>query len=234
MSELYSDVCKVLFHMEYLIGSRCQNYNYFSESDTFFRYPVQVYDAYENKMVVRKDIITDKRFITSMGVKRMTYTFGKNNFHVGEALIEMIDRLELHYRRHRFYLDKEEYKYRKNRKGKKNGNEKVTRSIDLSNPRVCMTILKLEYIFAHRCYSFNSMRNDIIRYRYPVRYIKDGKIKKVTYDRLGKTCCDEEIIKSLHYSLGFNTIYIGKALIDILEYISNRYDIDLSYFEDNF
>lgn len=91
-------------------------------------------------------------------------------------------------------------------------------------------IRDLEYIVSSKCnniqYTNKISGSGGRQYRYPVNYFKEGK----KYICRGKISVNdpsaEQEIKSMRYEFGSNHLYIGKAIVEILDYLKDRYDLD--------
>ena len=109
--------------------------------------------------------------------------------------------------------------------------------------KICRVIADLEYCVGVECYNPNSYDgwNDIdgCEFRYPINFPnEDGNYVKVrgnintsygTRD-IGK---DENTIPYMKYKFGSNELYIGKGMINVLEYLEDRYGIDFNQMENN-
>ncbi len=85
---------------------------------------------------------------------------------------------------------------------------------------------ELEYIVGN-CYH-NKQKRGGFYFRYPESFTRDGK----RFYRKGKAYCpkDDEI-NTMRYETGANHLYIGKALVKVLEYLEDRYDLDFDDLE---
>lgn len=92
-----------------------------------------------------------------------------------------------------------------------------------------LLIGEMEYIVAN-CY-YNKQPRGGHYFRYPYTFILDGK----KYQRKGKAFLPKiEEINTMRYVNGANNLYIGKALLKILEFLENRYDLDFDELESEF
>lgn len=89
-------------------------------------------------------------------------------------------------------------------------------------------IEELEYIVAN-CYH-NKQKRGGFYFRYPRRFEMDGKV----YESKAKGNITERMLKTLRYETGANHLYIGKALIKLLEFLEDRYDLDFDDLELNY
>lgn len=107
--------------------------------------------------------------------------------------------------------------------------------------KMCKVIADLEYLIGSECYNPNSYDgwNDIegCGFRYPINipnckgeYIKIRAKINDSY-LIRKEDITSEAITYMKYRFGSNELFIGKGLINILEYIENRYDIDFNKLE---
>lgn len=88
------------------------------------------------------------------------------------------------------------------------------------------SICYLERIIGRNCYNVATRRH----YRYPVRYRVNGKL----YECSSLAKVPEESIDSMHYQFGSNTLYIGKALKEIIDYLETQdYDAGLMLLYDS-
>lgn len=110
------------------------------------------------------------------------------------------------------------------------------------NKNVCKLIAELEYIVGSECYNPNSYDgwNEIegCDYRYPISFPKnsDGEYVKIRGNINACYNSDDisaESITYMKYKFGSNELYIGKGIIDILEYLEKRYGLNFSQLEEN-
>ena len=98
--KLTKETAELIYDMEYIIGSRCENPNsyngYTDEEGCNFRYPVHVYRSLSDKEAIkfrsRVMGIADPEM-----VETMKYKFGSNHLWIGTALEEVLDMLEERY-----------------------------------------------------------------------------------------------------------------------------------------
>lgn len=102
-------------------------------------------------------------------------------------------------------------------------------------------IAELEYLIGSECYNPNSYDgwNDIegCDFRYPVNIpVGDGKYVK-TRENINKSpLLDEKDITSssieyMKYKFGANELFIGRGIIQILEFLESRYGISFNELE---
>lgn len=77
-------------------------------------------------------------------------------------------------------------------------------------------VCKLESIIGHNCYSHTRGK----WFRYPIQYKQNGRI--ISKDGLAQV--PEECIGSMFYQFGNNTLYIGKAITEILQFLNQEYE----------
>jgi len=99
-------------------------------------------------------------------------------------------------------------------------------------------IKELEFIIGHECYNPNSYdgyaKTYGRSYRYPVSYFRiyNGEKDEFKEDwKLGNV--DAEILPRLKYKFGSNHLYIGNALVNLINFLEKRYDIDFNELEKN-
>ncbi len=76
---------------------------------------------------------------------------------------------------------------------------------------------RMEYIVAKHC---STGTYNIGDYRYPVCFRRDGK--KVKNKGNGTANVSMNEISSMHYEFGAHRLDIGKALLEIMDYLENR------------
>ena len=96
---------KLLYELEYLIGSECYNPNsydgYTGDEGCSFRYPVYIYPndkaeyAQKYRSKVGNGIYIEP--ISPKMVRSMKYKFGSNHLYIGEGLINALEFLEDRY-----------------------------------------------------------------------------------------------------------------------------------------
>lgn len=106
---------------------------------------------------------------------------------------------------------------------------------------MCDVIAELEYQIGSECYNPNSYDgwNDIegCDFRYPINvpnedgeYIKiRGKIND-SYS-LGKENITPDAISYMKYRFGSNELFIGRGIVNLLNYLEERYGIDFNELE---
>ena len=102
------------------------------------------------------------------------------------------------------------------------------------NKKTMELICRLESIIGDQCSnddSYNGWTNTYgCDYRYPVTYDSDTEILK-TSDIAHIS--NPQYIRTLRYRFGANKLYIGNGIIQVLEYLEDRYGIDFSELENN-
>lgn len=106
---------------------------------------------------------------------------------------------------------------------------------------MCEVIADLEYEVGSQCYNPKSYDgwNDIegCEFRYPVNFpSQNGELIKArsNVNRLTKYANEETspaTIRGLKYKFGANELYVGKGLINVLEYLEARYNLDFESLE---
>ena len=110
-------------------------------------------------------------------------------------------------------------------------------------------ICDIEYIIGGYCYNDNSNYGEGGYIRYPVWTCFDSKREDEKTGKIEKTEKWEKVsffnlkrikpvlsakeVKSLEYRFGANELVIGRAIIDVLEFLEDRYDIDFAELEKN-
>lgn len=108
---------------------------------------------------------------------------------------------------------------------------------------MCKIVADMEYLIGSECYNPNSYDgwNDIegCSFRYPVNVPdKNGKYVKVkshinTSCLLSPEVIVPETISFLKYKFGSNELYVGQGILNILNYLEERYDLDFNSLESN-
>ncbi|MCH4005848.1 MAG: hypothetical protein LKE86_01435 [Eubacterium sp.] len=103
------------------------------------------------------------------------------------------------------------------------------------NKKTMELICRLESIIGEQCSnddSYNGWTNEYgCDYRYPVTYnISDTDSSK---SRGIAPISNPQYIRTLRYRFGANKLYIGNGIIQVLEYLEDRYGIDFSELENN-
>lgn len=100
-------------------------------------------------------------------------------------------------------------------------------------------VSQIEYTIGSQCYNPNSYDGYHDEYgcsfRYPVifRALEDGTEMK-TRSRVPDYIVDHitpEMVKSMKYKFGSNEMFIGRAIIEVLEMLEDRYSIDINQLE---
>lgn len=101
----------------------------------------------------------------------------------------------------------------------------------------------LEIIFASHCYNFgprgSSYSNEREAYRYPLTYLNNDYEAKTLREICDVTeITDNEsinkIIGEMKYKFGANRLYIGEAIVDLLNTLEERYGIDFNELENQY
>lgn len=99
----------------------------------------------------------------------------------------------------------------------------------------------LEYRIGNQCYnpnSYNGWTGEEGRsYRYPVVYAQmdddnEQYVAKRTKGTLDLDSIDE--LKTVKYKFGSNHLYIGDGIVEILEFLEKRYNLDFTSLERNY
>lgn len=104
-------------------------------------------------------------------------------------------------------------------------------------------IFELEYLVGKECYnphSYDGYTGDEgCSFRYPVHVYASSDsddLEKIRGRVNGKnswyTHVDSNMVRSLRYKFGANHLYIGEGLINVLEYLEQRYNIDFNELEE--
>lgn len=101
------------------------------------------------------------------------------------------------------------------------------------NKKTAQIVSDLEAIVGNCCYngdSYNGYTGEYgAHFRYPVMYpTTDGEFSKAWY---GKDNFDYKRVDEMHYKFGANQLYIGAAIIRVLNELEERYDIDFEELE---
>lgn len=98
-------------------------------------------------------------------------------------------------------------------------------------------VCDLEYLIGTRCYqTYNAYLDEEERnYRYPVWAEVNGQEYEKFYENLKEafTTIKAKDVKSLRYKFGNNELDIGMGIIDILDFLEERYNIDFAELEKN-
>lgn len=89
-------------------------------------------------------------------------------------------------------------------------------------------ICELEEIIANECYNPNSFDGWTLEegcsFRYPVCYTgKDGVVYKTKSEIRDM---DKDRVQTMHYRFGSNNIFIGNALVNLLNRLEDKYGLD--------
>ena len=94
---------------------------------------------------------------------------------------------------------------------------------------IARLIGRLEYIIGSQCYNSNSYNGWTGEYgcsfRYPVWY-KEEKHHSSVYLKIKYPEDKAHDIQTLYYKFGSNKLHVGNGLLEILEYLEKRYDLD--------
>ena len=109
------------------------------------------------------------------------------------------------------------------------------------NNKMSNVIADLEYLIGSECYNPNSYDgwNDVegCEFRYPISIRKkSGEFIKIRHNintstLLNKNDITSDSLKYMKYKFGSNELFIGLELINILEYLEDRYDLDFNELE---
>lgn len=91
-------------------------------------------------------------------------------------------------------------------------------------------ICELEYIIGNKCYNPNSLNGytleEGLEYRYPVSYVdKEGND---TRTRGTIRSIKKDDINTIRYKFGSNHLYIGAAIVNVLEHLETVYGLDFN------
>lgn len=104
------------------------------------------------------------------------------------------------------------------------------------NKEMCKVMLELEELIGSECYNPNSYDgwNNIEgrKFRYPISIPDEkGNYTKSRYPSLYWEVYTPDMIKYMKYKFGSNELFIGKGLINVLEFLEKRYGIDFNELE---
>lgn len=92
------NIARLIFEMEYIIGSECYNPNsydgYTGEEGCSFRYPVLIFDEESHGLARYKCKIYDGK---AKYIDTMKYVFGSNHLFIGNGLLNVLSMLERRY-----------------------------------------------------------------------------------------------------------------------------------------
>ena len=98
------------------------------------------------------------------------------------------------------------------------------------NKSVVKLISELEYLIGHQCFnpkSYNGYTGDEgCLFRYPVWYTNKDKDEVKTKYKISDA--DEKSINTMYYKFGSNQLYIGDALVKVLQHIEDKCSIDIN------
>lgn len=101
------------------------------------------------------------------------------------------------------------------------------------NKEIMELVSKMEYMVGSSCYNPNSYDGwnmvEGCSFRYPV-YVRNGAEEEKFRSRVQLD--DMEMVNSMKYKFGSNHLYIGRALLEILKYLEQRYGIDFNELEE--
>ena len=101
--KLDKNIIKLIWKLEYLIGSECYNPNSYDgwtgEEGRSFRYPVQYYLTHEDKAPSKWwwNVAEKEEELTELSVSTMKYKFGSNHLFIGNGLYNVLSALEERY-----------------------------------------------------------------------------------------------------------------------------------------
>ena len=111
------------------------------------------------------------------------------------------------------------------------------------NKKTAELLYELEYLIGKECYNPNSYDGftgeEGCSFRYPVWISPSteateeeerkfwGKIDNKIYT----TEIQPKMVTTMRYKFGSNHLYIGEGLLNVLEFLENRYDIDFNEME---
>lgn len=98
------------------------------------------------------------------------------------------------------------------------------------NEQTVQLISELEYLVGHQCFnpkSYNGYTGDEgCTFRYPISYTNKNNVERKT--KLKISDADEESIRTMCYKFGSNHLYIGDALVRILNHIEEQCGININ------
>ncbi|MBR1415645.1 MAG: hypothetical protein IJ570_07270 [Prevotella sp.] len=91
-------------------------------------------------------------------------------------------------------------------------------------------ICELEYIIGNQCYNPNSLNGYTLEegceFRYPVSYENnegdDSRTRSIIKN------IDKSKINTIRYKFGSNHLYIGVAILEVLERLESKYGLDFN------
>jgi len=91
-------------------------------------------------------------------------------------------------------------------------------------------ICELEYIIGNQCYNPNSLNGYTLEegceFRYPVSY--ENNEGDDTRTRSVIKNVDKSKINTIRYKFGSNHLYIGEAILKVLERLESKYGLDFN------
>ena len=91
-------------------------------------------------------------------------------------------------------------------------------------------ICELEYIIGNQCYNPNSLNGYTLEegceFRYPVSY--ENSEGDDTRTRSIIKSIDKSKINTIRYKFGSNHLYIGAAILEVLERLERKYGLDFN------
>lgn len=91
-------------------------------------------------------------------------------------------------------------------------------------------ICELEYIIGNQCYNPNSLNGYTLEegceFRYPVSY--ENSESDDTRTRSLIKSIDKSKINTIRYKFGSNHLYIGVAILKVLERLESKYGLDFN------
>ncbi len=96
----------------------------------------------------------------------------------------------------------------------------------VKNERTMELIEELERIIGNHFH--NKQKRGGFYYRYPVHFEENG----TTYKSTGKIYdLTPDNLHSVKYTMGANSLYIGDALLEVLDFLEERYNLDFDDLE---
>lgn len=99
-------------------------------------------------------------------------------------------------------------------------------------------ICELEHIIGNQTYNPNSYNGwtgeEGCSYKYPVSFCKNKEAlenRELVKTKSKIKYIDAECVKTMKYAFGSNHLYVGDGLVEILEFLEERYDIDFNELE---
>lgn len=91
-------------------------------------------------------------------------------------------------------------------------------------------ICELEYIIGNQCYNPNSLNGYTLEegceFRYPVSYENNEGDDTRTRSRIKNI--DKSKMNTIRYKFGSNHLYIGVAILEVLERLGSKYGLDFN------